>query len=109
MRARPQPAADALILLTVGDIPRRDRHELQCILDSFHANQARQDECREILRNEAEFLVPEHTKEQGCGFVAKTDIPAGNASRSMPAGLVSSMAAPARTTCAWATLDSAIP
>ena len=77
VRARPQPAADALILLTVGDIPRRDRHELQCILDQFHANQALQDECREILRNEAEFLVPEHTKEQGCGFVAKTDIPAG--------------------------------
>ena len=46
-----------MILLTVGDIPRRDRHELRCILDAFHANQTLQAECREILRNEAEYLV----------------------------------------------------
>ena len=53
------------------------RRELQCTLDEFHANQALQAECREILRNEAEYLVPHHTEDQGCGFVAKIDIPAG--------------------------------
>ena len=42
VRARSQPAADALILLIVSDIPRRDRRELQCILDKFHANKALQ-------------------------------------------------------------------
>ena len=32
MRARPQQAADALILLNVRDIPKLDRDPLQCIL-----------------------------------------------------------------------------
>ena len=82
-----------MILLTVGDIPRRDRHELQCILDTQHANQTLQAECREIVRNEAEYLVPENTKEQGSGLIAKIDIPAAgppaSASLFMPAGLAS--------------------
>ena len=76
-RAHPQPAANALILLTVGDIPIRDRHKLQCILDAFHANPACQAEWREILRNEAEYLVPDHTKDQGSGFIAKIETAAG--------------------------------
>ena len=29
------------------------------------------------MRNEADYLVPEHTKEQGSGLIAKIDIPAG--------------------------------
>ena len=63
--------------MTVSNIPRRDRRELQCELDSFHANQAVQANCREVLRDEAEHLVPPNTENQGAGFVAKTDIPAG--------------------------------
>ena len=65
-----------LILLTVGDIPRLDRHELQCILDEFHANRALQAECREILCKDAGYLVPDHTEDQSCCFAAKIDTPA---------------------------------
>ena len=52
--ACPHPAADASILLTVSDIPRRDCYELQSIPDAFHANQDLQAEGREILHNKAE-------------------------------------------------------
>ena len=64
-------------MLTIGDIPRRDHHELQCTLDAFHANEALQTECRAILRNEAEFLAPTHVDGQGMGYKACKDIPAG--------------------------------
>ena len=87
----------------VSDIPRRDSHELQCILNTFHANQTLQAECHEILCNEAKYLVPEHNKEQGSCLVAKIDIPAGK--HLTLYALVSSMVALARTTCTWVTLD----
>jgi hypothetical protein len=77
-RPRPQPAADAIILYTVGrDIPQRDRHELQTLLDTFHANRYLQDQCRLILDNSLEFLVPEHVDGLGAGYKACKDIPAG--------------------------------
>ena len=65
-RPRPQPAAGAVILHTVGrDIPQRDRHELQTLLDTFHAIRHLQDQCRLILENSLEFLVSEHVDGQG--------------------------------------------
>ena len=76
-RPRPQPAADAIILYTIGNIPQRDRHELQAALDAFHANRYLQDQCRLILEDAQRYLIPEHVDGQGAGYKARQDIPAG--------------------------------
>ena len=63
-------------MYTIGNIPQRDRHELQAALDAFHANRSLQDQCRSILENAQRYLIPENVDGQGAGYQARQDIPA---------------------------------
>ena len=88
-RARPDPSAGAVILYTVGkSIMRKDRHELQCLLDQFHSDEALvtykgetlhlQDLCREVNTNASRYLqLDDSVKDLGQRYIAVEEIPRG--------------------------------
>jgi hypothetical protein len=57
-RVRPGPRADAILLYTIGrSIPKSDRHDLQVLLDTFHANAEIQALCIEAYHNAQRYLT----------------------------------------------------
>ena len=77
-RVRPAPAAGALILYSIGrSIPRSDRHDLQQLLDVFHANDRIQELCRVCTSNATTYLVHHYNKNRGHWYTASQLIPPG--------------------------------
>jgi hypothetical protein len=55
---RPGPRADAILLYTVGrSIPKSDRHDLEVLLETFHANEEIQAMCIEAYHNAQRYLT----------------------------------------------------
>ena len=79
-RVRPAPAAGALIrvLYSIGrSIPRSDRHDLQQLLDVFHADDRIQELCRVFTSNARIYLVYYYDKTSGHWYTASQLIPPG--------------------------------
>jgi len=75
-RERPRPAEDAVILYRIGPVSRRVRHELEPLLEAFHANVDIQAQCRIAQQNASEYMHLQETGDE-CSYVAAKHIPAG--------------------------------
>ena len=75
-RERPRPAEDAIILYRIGPVTRRVRHELEPLLEAFHANAEIQAQCRIAQQNASEYMRLQETGDE-CSYVAAKRIPAG--------------------------------
>ena len=75
-RERPRPADDAIILYRIGPVTRAQRHDLEPLLDAFHANREIQDQCRIALRNGELYMHLQET-EDGSSYRASRVVPTG--------------------------------
>jgi hypothetical protein len=77
-RARPRPRDDAIILYSVGrTIPRRDRAELELLLDQFHADADLQEMCQLSHSNAVRFMTLETLENHDQRYISRIDVPPG--------------------------------
>lgn len=77
-RARQRPRDDAIILYSVGrTIPRRDRAELELLLDQFHADADLQEMCQLSHSNAVRFMTLETLENHDQRYIARIDVPPG--------------------------------
>ena len=76
-RVRPGPRANAVLLYVVGrSIPRSDRHDLEALLDRFHASDELQARCVTVDTNARRYLTLHEVGSDQC-YKSSTFIPAG--------------------------------
>ena len=74
---RPGPRANAVLLYVVGrSIPRSDRHDLEALLDRFHASDELQARCVTVDTNARRYLTLHEVGSDQC-YKSSTFIPAG--------------------------------
>ena len=76
-QVRPALRADAILLYTIGSsILKSDRHDLEVLLETFHANVQLQEQCRTVYANARRYLALE-VEGVDQRYKSATFIPAG--------------------------------